>query len=133
MSYNSIMKLDWQALTKLTGGTPLTIERVRMHDTGIAIEGEFELPNLARLAAEDQVFIAAFVLSHGSIKEMEKLFGVSYPTIKNRLNRISEQLPFVDVEPPPEPASSKDLLARLERGELSAQEVIAQLRSKHER
>ena len=127
------MKLDWQALTKLTGGAELTVERVRAADTGIAIEGEFELPNLARLAAEDQVFIAAFVRSHGSIKEMEKLFGVSYPTIKNRLNRIGEQMPFVDVEPPAEPASPKDLLARLERGELSAQDVLAQLRSKHER
>ena len=127
------MKLDWQALTKLTGGEEVVVERVRVAESGIAIEGEFELPNLARLSAEDQVFIAAFVRSHGSIKEMEKLFGVSYPTIKNRLNRIREQLPFVDVEPPTEPASPKDLLARLERGELSAQEVIAQLRSKHER
>lgn len=127
------MKLDWQALTKLTGGAEVTVERVRVAETGIAIEGEFELPSLTRLSAEDQIFIAAFVRSHGSIKEMEKLFGVSYPTIKNRLNRISEQLPFVDVEPPAEPASAKDLLARLDRGELSAQEVLAQLRSKHER
>ena len=127
------MKLDWQALTKLTGGAEVVVVRVRVADTGIAIEGEFELPNLARLAAEDQVFIAAFVRSHGSIKDMEKLFGVSYPTIKNRLNRISEQLPFVDFEPPAESASPKDLLARLGRGELSAQDVIAQLRRQHER
>jgi hypothetical protein len=124
------MKLDWQALTKLTGGAEVVVERVRVADTGIAIEGEFGLPKLAQLSAEDQVFIAAFVRSHGSIKEMEKLFGVSYPTIKNRLNRIGEQLPFVDLEPPAEPESPKNLLARLERGELSAQEVIAQLRSK---
>ena len=64
---------------------------------------------------------------------MEKLFDVSYPTIKNRLNRISEQLTFVDVEPPPELVSAKELLNRLERGELTAIDVIAQLRSKHER
>ena len=127
------MKLEWEALTKLTGGEKLVVERVRVAESGIAIEGQFELPNLARLSAEDQVFIAAFVRSHGSIKEMEKVFGVSYPTIKNRLNRISEQLPFVDVEPPPELASAKELLNRLERSELSAQDVIAQLRSKHER
>ena len=41
---------------------------------------------------DDQVFIGAFVRSHGSIKEMERLFGVSYPTIKNRLNRLSQAL-----------------------------------------
>jgi hypothetical protein len=127
------MRLDWEALTKLTGGKELTVERVRVAESGIAIEGEFELPKVARISAEDQVFIAAFVRSHGSIKEMEKLFGVSYPTIKNRLNRLSEQMPFVDVEPAPEPTSAKELLNRLERGELSAREVIAQLRSKHER
>ncbi len=127
------MKIDWQALTKLTGGEEVVVERVRVAESGIAIEGEFELPYLARLSAEDQVFVAAFVRSHGSIKDMEKLFGVSYPTIKNRLNRISGQLPFVHVEPPNELASPKDLLTRLERGELSAQEVIAQLRSEHER
>ena len=127
------MKLDWQALTKLTGGAEVVVERLRMAETGIALEGEFELPNLVRLAAEDQVFIAAFVRSHGSIKDMEKLFGVSYPTIKNRLNRIGEQLPFVEVEPPVERGSTKELLARLERGELNARDVIAQLRSRRER
>src|SRR5713226_494401 len=99
---------DWQALTRLTGATPLEIERVRATDSGIAIEGRFELPPLARLPGEDQIFVAAFVRSHGSIKEMEKLFGVSYPTIKNRLNRIGALLPFAEVEPAPdaEPASA---------------------------
>jgi len=41
---------------------------------------------------EDQVFVAAFLRSHGSIKEMEQVFGVSLSTIKARLNRISAQL-----------------------------------------
>ena len=85
------MPQDWQALTRLTSGRPLRIERVRLTDADIAIEGPFELPPLAQLSAEDQVFVAAFVRAHGSIKEMEKLFGVSYPTIKNRLNRIGAQ------------------------------------------
>src|SRR5712692_2642976 len=98
---------DWQALTKLTGGAPLEVERVRIAGpptaapgigvadlAGISIDGRFELPPLARLPGEDQVFVAAFVRCHGSIKEMEKLFGVSYPTIKNRLNRIAAMLPF---------------------------------------
>ncbi len=66
-------------------------------DTGISIQGEFELPPLARLRYEDQVFVSEFVRSHGSIKDMEKAFGISYPTVKNRLNRIIDQLQLVEV------------------------------------
>ncbi|TMQ48780.1 MAG: DUF2089 domain-containing protein, partial [Candidatus Eisenbacteria bacterium] len=57
---------------------------------------------------------------------------VSYPTIKNRLNRIGALLPFVEVAPEPEPAppSTSELLTRLERGELSVEEVLNQLRQK---
>src|SRR5271168_1150749 len=91
---------DWQELTRLTGGAAMVVERVRLVGKDIAIEGAFELPELARLAAEDQVFVAAFVRSHGSIKEMEQVFGVSYPTIKNRLGRIAESLEFVEIGPP---------------------------------
>lgn len=66
----------------------------------MATERAFELPPLAQLPADDQAFVTAFVRSHGSIKQMEKLFGVSCPTIKNRLNRIGALLPSVEVEPP---------------------------------
>jgi len=124
------MSQDWQVLTKLTGGAPFTIERVRMKETGVAIEGAFDPPSLVQLSSDDQVFVAAFVRCHGSIKEMEKLFGVSYPTIKSRLNRIGAQLPFaeIDVPAPPPRVTPGELLSRLERGELSAQDVLAQLR-----
>jgi hypothetical protein len=70
---------DWHTLTRLTGGAPIEIERVRLVEEDVAIDGRFELPPLARLSADDQVFVAAFVRSHGSIKQMEKFFGVSYP------------------------------------------------------
>jgi hypothetical protein len=120
---------DWQTLTRLTRGALIEIERVRLVDDGVAIEGPFELPPLARLSADDQVFVAAFVRCHGSIKQMEKFFGVSYPTIKNRLNRIGAMLPFVEVEPPAEPERppTTDLLAQLERGEITVKDVLTQL------
>src|ERR1700724_2528544 len=92
---------DWQELTRLTQGQPIVIERVRLTEKDIVIEGSFELPQLARLSAEDQVFITAFVRCHGSIKEMEQIFGVSYPTIKSRLARIANSLEFVDTNPAP--------------------------------
>jgi hypothetical protein len=115
---------DWQELMELTHGRPVTVERVRLVDRGIAIEGAFELPQLARLDTADQIFVAAFVRSHGSIKEMERIFGVSYPTIKARLNRIGERLEFVDTDPGP---SRADILERLKRGEIGAEDAIAEL------
>src|SRR6266849_2005451 len=128
------MVQDWQTLTKLTGGAPMQIERVRLTDSDVAIEGRFEVPPLAQLAAEDQIFVAAFVRCHGSIKQMEKFFGVSYPTIKNRLNRIGDLLPFAEVEPPAEaePASTGELLSRLERGEITVKDVLDQLQQPKE-
>ena len=120
---------DWQALTELTQGRPVVIERVRLQHNDVAIEGAFELPRLAQMSAEDQVFVAAFVRSHGSIKEMEQVFGVSYPTIKARLNRIAAQLEFVDTDPKPLQSNSSrsEVLHRLERGEIIAAEAIRQL------
>jgi len=115
---------DWQELTRLTNGAAIVVERVRLAGKDIAIEGAFELPELARLAAEDQVFVAAFVRSHGSIKEMEQVFGVSYPTIKARLNRIAASLSFVETDPAP---PSRDVLDRLKAGEIDVQAAIREL------
>jgi len=95
-----------------------------MVDSDIAVEGSFEIPPLARLSADDQVFVMAFVRAHGSIKEMEQVFGISYPTVKNRLNRIAEQFPFVETSPAP---SQEDVLAQLERGEITAAEALERL------
>ena len=117
---------DWQELTHLTQGQPLVVERVRLLGKDIAVEGSFELPQLARLSMEDQVFITAFVRSHGSIKEMEQVFGVSYPTIKARLTRIANSLPFVESNPTP---SRTEILERLERGEISPADAIRELES----
>src|SRR3954451_20891300 len=118
------MKQDWQALTELTQGRPIVVERVKLPERGIAIEGHFELPKLARLNLEDQVFVAAFVRCHGSIKEMEQVFGVSYPTIKARLNRISQDFEFVENNPNP---SKSEILVLLHRGEISTEDAIRKL------
>jgi hypothetical protein len=127
------MSQDWLTLTRMTDGARIAIERIRLVGTGVRIDGDFDLPPLAQLPAEDQVFVAAFVRSHGSIKEMEQTFGVSYPTIKNRLNRIAAQLPFAEVDTSP-PSSTSELLSQLERGELSARDVVARLkRPDHDR
>ncbi len=119
------MAQDWQELTRLTQGADFTVERVKLKTSGIAIEGGFDLPPLARLKAEDQLFVTAFIRSHGSIKEMESLFGISYPTVKNRLNAIAALLPFVEVNPP---ATRAETLDELGRGEISVDEAVERLK-----
>jgi len=119
-----ITSQDWQELTRITEGRAIVVERVRLVDRDIAIEGRFELPQLAQLGNEDQVFVMAFIRCHGSIKEMEKIFGVSYPTIKSRLNRIAARFEFVEAEHVPQ---RSEILERLKRGEITAEEAIREL------
>jgi hypothetical protein len=114
------MKHEWQELTRMTRGEEFVIEQVRLVKRRISIRGEFELPPLSRLILEDQIFVIAFIRSHGSIKDMEELFDISYPTVKNRLNRISQLLEFVEVNPP---SSKSEILADLEKGKITVKEA----------
>lgn len=129
------MVLDWQKLTELTRGEPLQVEKVRLTQSGIALEGPFSLPPLAQLSFEDQVFVIAFLRTHGSIKEMEALFGVSYPTIKNRLNRISTQFEYVEIQretgadkTPTTADRRKRILDELEAGKIDASQAVKALK-----
>ncbi len=115
---------EWLDLVSLTKGESFLIERVCLERTGVAVEGRFAPPPLAVLPPDDQVFVAAFVRSHGSIKEMERLFNQSYPTVKNRLNRIGAALGFMDVTPA---AAREEVLERLSRGEITVDEALAAL------
>ena len=89
----------------------------------LSVEGDFEVSALGKLSQEDQVFVIAFVRHHGSIKKMESLFGVSYPTIKNRLNAISATLDKSFEAPSP----NSYVLEQLSRGELSVEEALERL------
>lgn len=104
--------------------TPMRIRRLVCPHDHVAMEGGFEVPALARLSPEEQVFVTAFVRSHGSIKRMEELFEISYPTVKNRLNAIVGRLDrTLDA-----PSSNLRALERLERGEATVEETLAELR-----
>lgn len=119
------MANEWQELTDISKGAAMNVERVRIPELGVTIEGSFELPPLAALTMDDQIFIIAFIRSHGSIKEMEATFGISYPTVKNRLNRITSRLQFVEINPP---GSRTEILDQLENGEISVDEAVKNLR-----
>jgi len=118
------MKHDWKTLTELTKGAETRIEKIRLEKSDISIEGDFELPPLAQLTLEDQIFITAFVRCQGSIKDMEELYGISYPTVKSRLARISEKLEFVEINPP---ATGREVLNQLDKGEISVEDAIKKL------
>ena len=124
------MMNEWQELTAFSENSPMIVERIRFEKRGIAVEGRFELPPLARLSMEDQLFIIAFIQSHGSIKEMESVFGISYPTVKNRLNRIADRLSFVQIDPP---SSRSEVLDQLDREEISIDEAVEKLRGVEEK
>jgi hypothetical protein len=119
------MKNDWFELTRMTRGEAIVIERVRVKKTDIVIEGKFEPAPLSQLSMEEQIFITAFIRSHGSIKEMEALFGISYPTVKSRLNSIAGKLEFVEINPP---APHNEVLALLDKGDISVGEALKKLR-----
>jgi hypothetical protein len=115
---------QWNELTDLTGDRPFSVTSVRLEGSDITISGEFDLPPLAGLRYEDQVFVSEFVRCHGSIKYMEKAFGISYPTVKNRLNRIVQQLQLVEVE---QFTAHDEVFDLLERGEISVAEAAERL------
>ncbi len=101
----------------------MTICRTQCVDCDVSLDGEFELSALAKISLEDQVFVVAFVRHHGSIKRMEGLFGISYPTVKNRLNAISSHLDRSFAGPSP----NSPILDELERGEISVEEALNRL------
>ncbi len=70
----------------------LSVTRLACDTCKTQLEGTFELPALLRLAPDDLTFVLRFVKTSGSLKEMARQYGQSYPTIRNRLNAIIEQL-----------------------------------------
>ena len=89
----------------------------------LAVEGKFTPPPLGRLPLKEQAFVTAFVRVHGNIKKMEELFGISYPTVKNRLNAIARKLDAA-LQAPEDPSM---VLDRLARGEITVHQALEML------
>jgi len=73
-------------------GQRLAVKRLVCRGCGTEVEGLFDLPALVSLNRADQEFLLAFTKSSGSLKEMARLLGVSYPTVRNRLDEIIARL-----------------------------------------
>ena len=66
----------------------LVIERLHCSKCDTIVEGHFSLPRLARLNSSDQRFLELFILASGNLKVTGKRLGLSYPTVKKRLNEL---------------------------------------------
>ena len=102
---------------------PLKVTRMNCASCNMAVEHDFEISPLAQLSLDDQAFVMAFVRHHGSIKKMESIFGISYPTVKNRLNSISAALDKSFQAPSP----NLFVLEQLSRGEITVEEALEKL------
>lgn len=70
----------------------LQVVRLNCTECDTAVIGGFPLPPLARLVPEDQAFVLCFLQTGGNLKDMAKQYGVSYPTLRNRLDALVEEL-----------------------------------------
>lgn len=84
--------------------SPLKVGRLFCKACDTEVCGSFDLPPLARLPEKEQAFILEFVKASGSLKDMAKALGVSYPTVRNMLDEIIGQLHRLG-EMPAEPVS----------------------------
>jgi hypothetical protein len=69
-------------------GGALSVARLKCAGCGTAVEGEFPLPMLSRLDTEEQKFALSFIKASGSLKEMARVYKVSYPTMRNKLDAM---------------------------------------------
>ncbi len=93
------------------------------------LKGDFQGCSFCSLSEEDQDFIKIFLKTHGSIKEVEKELGISYPTVKNRLNRIISSLGIGTLESLNK-EERLETLDRLEKGEITLQQALSLLEKK---
>ena len=125
----------------------LTITRLHCRSCGTALEGEFGVGRFGRLDREQMSLLESFLRSRGNLKEMERELGISYPTVRGRVDSLVRALGLRDGAPPDEPldevdadldetemastdaaAARRDILERLARKEISAEDAAAQLR-----
>jgi len=101
----------------------LTIERVACHRCDCALEGNFTFPLLTRLTRDEQKFIEIFVSLSGNLKNVASTLGVSYPTVRNRLDRIIASLEVLAKD---DQRKREELIDSVERGDIPP-EVAARL------
>jgi hypothetical protein len=110
-------------------GEPLEVTRLRGPRSGVVIEGNFMPNEFALLDRESLDYLRLFVKVRGNLKEVERMLGVSYPTVRARFEQLLRALGY-EADTVHEPGESRaDVLARLERGEITAEEATRALKA----
>ena len=119
----------------------LTIARLHCRSCGTALEGEFGVGRFGRLDREQLALLESFLRARGNLKEMERELGISYPTVRARVDALVRALDLADGpaadesdDPSEEPATDeaegrREILERLARREMSAEDAATALRS----
>jgi hypothetical protein len=123
----------------------LAITRLHCRSCGTALEGEFGVGRYGRLSREQLSLLESFLRSRGNLKEMERELGISYPTVRGRVEALLRALGLADGEEAapdepmeadaPNPTSDDDaserraILDRLARREISAEDAADALRA----
>ena len=115
----------------------LSVTRLHCRSCGTSLEGDFSVGRFARLDRDQMALLESFLRSHGNLKEMERELGISYPTVRNRVDSLIRALglgdgPTVPADEPDSGPSPRDarqgILERLARGEISAEEASDAIR-----
>ena len=106
-------------------GGRMLVRNLSCGNCGLKLEGEIELPTLARLGPEDREFIELFVLYGGSLKNVGSSLGISYPTVRIRLDKVIENLKTIKEKNSPR---RLEILEKLEKGEINATDAVELLK-----
>ena len=120
------MKRDILGQCPICGGT-IEVTEFKCCSCESTIRGSFKLCKFCQLPKEQLDFAELFIKNRGSIKEIEKELGISYPTVKGKLDALIESLGYKN-QSTYNPNSKKDILEQLDRGEISPEEAIELLK-----
>jgi len=117
----------------------LSVTRLQCSSCGTTLEGDFSVGRFGRLTREQLTLLESFLRSRGNLREMERELGISYPTVRSRVEALVRSLGFGpradadDVEEPaPEPGPARtreEILEAVARHELSAEDAAAAIRA----
>jgi hypothetical protein len=109
------------------GGTT-EVTSINCNDCGTKIEGHFKLCRFCALTDEQKTFTDVFMKCRGNVKEVEKELGVSYPTVKNRLEDVVSALGYKSNPTTVDMGRKKEILDKLDNGEVSVEDALEMLK-----
>lgn len=108
-------------------GQTMEVTRLQCRQCGSELTGHFSPCRFCTLEEKHLLFVETFLRCRGSIKEVEKALGVSYPTVKNMLDAALAALGLEQPAQPPRKVEKADVLSRLSKGELNVEQAIEEL------